>query len=376
MQLKSDILKLSYKGLIKPIAFTQNPESVHNSFSKFGNFLGSNVVGRGIGHILFDYFDEGLSQNIDGIEFENPIGLSAGFDYNAQLTQILPSLGFGFMTTGTITNLPYKGNPTPRLGRLPKSKSLLVNKGFKNSGAKKIASELSHMEFGIPIGISIGRTNSAKLKTVAQSIDDTTTAFKIFEAAEVENSYYELNISCPNLINGNRKITFYPPRNLERLLSSLDDLNLAKPVYIKMPITETDSHFLSMLDTIVRHKISGIIVGNLEKNRKNPTLDKKELKKIGIGNFSGKPCQRRSNELISLAYKTTQKKLTIIGCGGVFNEYDAYEKIKRGASLVQLITGLVYEGPQVIGEINRGLTRLIVEDGYSSISEAVGAYYR
>ena len=376
MPVKTELLKFGYKNIVKPLVFNYDAEAVHNNFTKFGNMLGGHIVGREIGYSLFNYSSKNLVQKIDGLEFENPVGLAAGFDYNAQLTQILPSLGLGFTTIGTITNLPYSGNPAPRLGRLPKSKSLLVNKGFKNIGARRIAVKLDAAEFSIPTGISIGRSNSETLTTIDISIDDIVLAFETLEKAGLNHSYYELNISCPNLIHGNGKITFYPPGNLEKLLKKIDGLNLRRPVYIKMPITESDHDFLKMLDTIVKHKIAGIIVGNLEKDRANPAINKKELQKAGVGNFSGKPCFRRSNELISLAYKTSQRKLTIIGCGGVFNEHDAYEKIKRGANLIQMITGLVYEGPQVVGEINQGLSRLLVEDGYRNIADAVGEYYK
>ena len=144
-----------------------------------------------------------------------------------------------------------------------------------------------------------------------------------------------------------------------------------------MPLNESDTTILNLLKVANKYNfVKGVIFGNLQKDRTNPVFDKEEVKNASMGHFSGKPCFARSNELISLAYKNYGKRFVIVGTGGIFNEYDAYEKIKRGASLVQMITGMIYEGPQVIGKINKGLVRLLGEDGYGNISEAVGEYYR
>jgi dihydroorotate dehydrogenase subfamily 2 len=313
--------------------------------------------------------DPVFEQTLYKIKFQNPVGLAAGFDYRAQLTQILPSIGFGFGTIGTITNSPSEGNPKPRLGRLIKSKSLMVNKGFRNPGIKNVLRKLENLSFEIPVGISIGKTNTEKLTTQRQSIEDIIKAFKETEKSNVNFSYYELNISCPNLV-GN--ISFYEPQKLEELLIEIKKLELSKPIFIKMPIDQTDKETLRMLTVIVNYPIQGVIFGNLQKNRKDPSFDKLEILKYYVGNFSGKPTEKRSNELIKLTYKNYGKKLTIIGCGGIFNAEDAYMKIKLGASLVQLITGLIYEGPLLPAEINSDLNDLIKKDGFKNISEAIG----
>lgn len=193
-------------------------------------------------------------------------------------------------------------------------------------------------------------------------------SFQLFEKAQMKHSYYELNISCPNLKG---TITFYPPKNLDELLNAIDMLHLTKPLFIKMPIEKSNKEILKMLRVIAKHTVAGIIIGNLQKERKNPALHSDEVAKFPIGNFSGKPCFDRSNELISLAYRNYGRRFIIIGCGGVFNAEDAYEKIKRGASLVQLITGMIYEGPQLVSDINMNLPALLKKDGYTSISEAV-----
>ncbi len=373
--MKYEVFGLLYKVLAKPLFFSFDPELVHNTMVSLGSLMGKSSKARKITNSTLAFSHPILKQKIAGMSFSNPIGLSAGFDYNANLTDILPNVGFGFESVGTVTNIPYEGNPKPRLGRLPKSKSLLVNKGYKSDGADVIAARLRGKTFSYPLGISIGRSNSATLTTLEESMDDIVSCLEKLKKANLKHAYWELNISCPNLIHGNKSITFYPPRNLNMLLAKIDKLKLTKPLFIKMPISENNSDFDKMLNVIVKHRVSGIIIGNLQKDRTNPVFDKAEIKNAPAGNFSGKPCFARSNELIFRAYKKYGNKLVIIGVGGVFNAHDAYEKIKRGASLVMLITGMIYEGPQLIGKINRDLADLVREDGYDNVSSSVGSLH-
>jgi len=360
----------SYKKILRGIIFLLDSEFVHEQFTNFGEFLGNSKIFSTLLKYLFRVENKTLSQKIAGINFDNPIGLAAGFDYQAQLTQILPSLGFGFQTVGSITNKPYEGNPKPRLGRLIKTRSLMVYKGFKNEGIEKVSKKLKKLKFDIPVGISIGKTNSQTDKmTQKQAVLDIVSAFKIAKRANLKNAYYELNISCPNLF-GN--VSFYPPGNLQELLTEVTKLKLRKPIFIKMPIVKTDKEVLSMLSVIVKFPIAGVILGNTQNNRKDKSFVKGELSKFPVGNFSGKPTFKRSNELIELAYKNYGKKLIIIGTGGVFSAEDAYRKIKLGASLVQLITGMVFEGPQIAAQINLELVNLLKKDGFNNVSEAVG----
>lgn len=368
------LISFFYKNITRRIFFRFDPEFVHNIIVNRAELIGKTPAIKLMNH-LFAKKSKILHQKIAGIDFDSPLGLAAGFDYEARLTQVLPHLGFGFQAIGTITNHPYKGNPRPLLGRLPKSKSLMVNKGFKNMGARWTAEKLANQDFQIPLGISIGQTNQrdkkierSEIRRRRTAIADILQAFTAFKKANIKNAYYELNISCPNLY-GN--ITFYPPENLDELLSAVDKLNLKKPIFIKMPINESDSRVLEMLEVITHHKIAGVIFGNLQKDRNNPAIVKSEIK-WEVGNFSGKPTWNRSNELIFLAYKKYRNKLVIIGCGGVFSTTDAYRKIKLGASLVQLITGLIYEGPLLVAKINKELPKLLEKDGFEHVSQAIG----
>jgi dihydroorotate dehydrogenase len=367
-----NLTSFAYGNLLKPLLFRFDPEKVHIGMTGFGERLGKSSVSRNLIGNLFNISDSRLSQKICGIDFPTPIGLAAGFDYEARLTQITSSLGFGFHTIGTITNSAYIGNPKPMLGRLPKSRSLMVNKGFKNFGALETVKKLSGLNFQIPVGISIGRTNSPALNQ-KDSIKDIVRAFIIFEKSKVKHSYYELNISCPNLY-GN--VNFYTPLNLQELLREIDKLRIKRPVFIKMPIEKPDKVALALLEVIAAYSPVGVIFGNLQKDRNHPLLDPTEVTKFNKGNFSGKPTFDRSNELIALAYRHYQKRFVIIGCGGIFSAEDAYRKISLGAQLVQLITGMIFQGPQLIAEINQGLSKIVEKEGVNNISDLTGLALR
>lgn len=364
-----DALGYKYKHLFKPILFLIDAEVIHESMVRFGELLPKSILK--IFKIIFVKKYNKLEQNVLGVKFLTPIGLAAGFDYEARLTQTLPYIGFGFETIGTITNSAYEGNPRPMLGRLPKSKSLLVNKGFKNLGIKETLARLAGKKFLYPVGISIGRTNSEKLDTVDKSIKDIINTFKFAKKSKINNSYFELNISCPNIIHDSG-IDFYELKSLEKLLKTVDAVNLSQPLFIKMPIDQTDKHTSSMLKIITKHKVEGVIFGNLQTNKKHKHLISSEVRKFKMGKYSGKPTFEDSNRLIKLTYKNYKDRFVIIGCGGVFNAEDAWTKFTNGASLVQLITGMIFEGPQLIAQINRDLDKMLVEKGIKNISDIVG----
>ncbi len=359
----------SYKYLFRPLLFLTDSESIHNFFIRFGQALGNEYSG-GIFKFFFCHPQKELEQQLFGINFRNPVGLAAGFDYGASLMWVLPGLNFGFETIGTITNMPYEGNPKPRLGRLVKTRSLMVNKGFKNEGIKKIVEKLKGQNFVFPVGISIGKTNSAKLRTQGAAVEDIVSAFEVVEKEKLDIGFYELNISCPNLYG---KIEFYEPEHLSGLLQAVFALKPSKPVFIKMPISKDNEEIIKMMDVIVKYPVKAVILGNLQKDRNNSSFVREELEKFPAGSFSGLPTRARSNELIKLIYKRYGQKIKIIGCGGIFCGKDAYDKIRAGASLVQLITGLIFEGPQLASQINYELEDLLKKDGFDNITQAIGA---
>lgn len=366
--IKSKIIHLAYRQY-KKILFLQDPEKVHNGFTNFGEKLGSKEFTKKLISALFNYQNPMLEQEILGIKFKNPIGLSAGFDYEAKLTQILPDVSFGFHTIGSLTFNAYEGNPRPMLGRLPKSRSLLVNKGLKNKGTENVLKSLSNLKFEIPLGISIAKTNSKENSEDKKAINDYFQSMKICEKYAL-NDYYEINISCPNAFGGE---AFTTPKRLDMLLTQLDKIKTKKPIFLKMPVDFSTEQTDKLCKVALKHNIQGLIFGNLTKDRTNPIFNHEEIKKAGKGNFSGLPTFKKSNALIEFAYKKYKGQFIIVGCGGIFNAKDAYEKITLGANLVQMITGMIFQGPQTIGQINHGLVKMLKRDGFKNINEAVGS---
>lgn len=365
---KYSFIGFVYRRISKPIFFKMDPENVHDRIKSIGHLLGKFQFTRLITRIVFKYRSSRLEQTIAGLKFENPIGLSAGFDKNADLLNILPDVGFGFAEIGSVTNKPYEGNPKPRLYRLPKSKALVVYYGLMNLGVEKIVPRFKKAVRTNSIrGISIAKTNADFTSTEAGGIQDYYDCIKYLESESV-GDFYTINISCPNTFGGE---PFTTKDKLERLLSKIDELEIKKPVFIKMPINLPIEEFDLLLRVAVKHNVTGIVIGNLTKVR-DPELIKDEIPEHVKGGISGIPTQKLSNELISYSYKHYKEKLIIIGVGGVFSAADAYEKIKRGASLIQLITGMIYQGPQLIGQINKEMVKLLDADGFQNISQAIG----
>lgn len=350
---RAQLTHWTYRNILKRVFFLFEADGVHDFMTGMGELLGMTSLGKALTAWNFKYSSPKLVKTINGITFPNPVGLAAGFDYEARLTRILPSVGFGFMTVGTVTYEPYEGNPVPRLGRFPKSKALLVNKGFKNEGANAVIRKLTGVHFEFPVGISIGSTNR-DYEDEREQIEDVLKSFRLFEKSSVENAFYELNISCPNTKGGQ---PFTTNERLEALLEKLEKLHIKKPIYIKMPIDMGEKDTLALLKVAKKFTIAGVIFGNLTKDHKNPDIDPEDRKSWSErqGNLSGKPTWKRSNALIKITRKSFGKRFTIIGTGGIFSGKDASEKMKAGADLVQLITGMIYEGPQLIGLINHYL---------------------
>lgn len=357
-----------YRHLIKPVLFKFDPELIHDQITHIGVILGSNPVTRFITRKLFNYQNDLLTQTVAGVKFTNPVGLSAGFDKDARLTKILPEVGFGFMELGSVTFHPYEGNPKPRLTRLPKSKGLVVYYGLKNEGVEKVSARIKAAgKKTSTVGISIAKTNSSATASEQAGIQD------YFDAAKylLENNvgdYYTINISCPNTFGGE---PFTTKERLEGLLSKLSELKIPKPVFVKMPINLSIPEFDELLQVCIKHNITGVVIGNLNKSRA-PDLIKDDLSEDLKGGISGKPTEALCNRLIEYTYRHYKKELIIIGVGGIFSAQDAYKKIKLGATLVQLITGMIFQGPQLIGEINKGMASLLKQDGYINISQAIG----
>lgn len=361
---RNKFFHFGYTKLLKKIFFRLDPEKVHDHMTRNGVMLGSNPLTRSLTSLMFSYKNPVLEQDILGIHFPNPIGLAAGFDKNAQLVDILPSVGFGFAEVGSITGEPCEGNPKPRLWRLPKSKSLVVYYGLKNDGSEVLANKLSGKDFRIPIGISVAKTNNKETIDTQKGLADYAKAYRAF--ADI-GAYTTINISCPNAFGGE---PFTDPSKLDLLLSEIDKIPTKKPIFLKIsPDLQKDS-VDEIIEVCNRHLIHGFICANLTKNRSNPKIKDSEVPEKG--GISGKVQEDLANDLIRYVYQKTRGEYIIIGCGGVSSAEDAYKKIKSGASLIQMITGMIFEGPQIVSEINRGLVSLLKDDGYANISDAIG----
>jgi len=364
MKLTRKPIHFLYTKVTKPILFLSDPENVHDSMTNMGKFLGKYSFTRILTGLFFNYENKMLNQEILGIKFPNPIGLSAGFDKNAELLEILPSVGFGFIEIGSITGYACNGNPKPRLWRMPKSKSLLVYYGLKNNGCEEISNRIKNKKINIPFGTSVAMTNCQENLDISKAVEDFAKAFEAFINI---GDYTTVNISCPNTQGGQ---PFSEKENLDILFTRLDKIKTEKPIFIKLSPDKSKSEIDGILEVLKKHRVHGIICSNLTKKRDNPLI--KDTDVPTVGGISGKVIQDMSDDLISYIYKKEGHRFILVGVGGVFSAEDAYKKIRSGATLIQLITGMIFEGPQLIGQINSDLVKLLKKDGFKNISEAVG----
>ena len=369
-----------YKHVIKPLLFLLTPDFTHKLIVFCGRVVQALPPVRWAIRKSWSFQDKSLRQEVGGIAFCNPIGLSAGFDKNAQLSPLMEDVGFGFASGGSVTLEPRKGNRRPWFHRLPKTKSVVVYAGMPNYGLRKISRyirrnrrRLDNMPIVVSVAVVANKTTRERMGTRLTKeaiINDVKKATEYINDNKLA-SVVEINISCPNA----GKEPFIETESLDVLLTTLDSVPRDVPFWVKMPHLYDVEQFDSLLKVIVQHNVQGVTVANLVKDRskidiKDPLTD--EIR----GGLSGEPTREHSLELIRHAYRNYGDRLIIVGVGGVFSAEDAYVKIKAGASLVGLITGLFFEGPQLVGRLNRELVKLLKNDGFSSVSEAVGADFR
>lgn len=306
-----------------------------------------------------------------GLEFRNPIGLAAGFDKNGIAVDHLAAFGFSFIEVGTVTNEPQPGNPKPRIFRMPRDRALINRLGFNNCGAAQVAENLKRRPLDCVIGVNIGKSRSV---SVENAIPDYLASL---EAIHKVADYVAINVSSPNTPQLRE---LQRPELLEDLLRALQQRNAdlagdcsPQPLLLKIAPDLTEKEIESIVEVAMRLDIAGVIATNTTVNREGLKTSRADVVKCGQGGLSGEPLQQRSNEVITLIHRLTRGKLPIIGVGGVFTAEDAWEKICAGASLVQLYTGFIYEGPGVAFRINEGLTKIVKREGFQSLDEAVGS---
>ncbi len=335
-----------YKSIIRKTLFKFDPEDVHHfTFSMLKNLFKLPLTGN-ITRSKFRIENKKLERNLFGLTFKNPVGLAAGFDKNAVLFDEFKNYGFGFVEVGTVTPKPQSGNPKKRLFRLIEDEAIINRMGFNNDGVKIIAERLRKRKTDIIIGGNIGKN---KVTPNENAVDDYLICFhELFDVVD----YFVVNVSSPNTPNL-RELQDKKP--LTELLQTLQDENnkkeSSKPILLKIAPDLTDNQLLDIIDIIKITKIAGIIATNTTISRENLKSDKK----VETGGLSGKPVKERSTEVIRFLAEKSNKAFPIIGVGGIHSAEDAIEKLEAGADLIQIFTGFIYEGPELVKRINKAL---------------------
>jgi len=335
-----------YKHLIKPLLFSLDPERAHNLIS---TLLRLPLLPRLISQKPVLPSSAG-QQNIGGLNFPNPVGLAAGFDKNALLLRALSDWGFGFVEIGTVTPRPQPGNPPPRLFRLPGDEAIINRMGFNNDGVEAIRQRLLKRPAGIIVGGNIGKNKDTPNN---RAIDD----YRIcFEKLHDVVDYFTVNVSSPNTPNLRALQEKEPLRELLTELQALNkQLPRPKPILLKISPDLSNSQLDDIIDVVGECNLTGIIATNTTVSRQELKTPPEILQKIGSGGLSGKPLAPRSTEIVRHLHQRTEGKLPIIGVGGIHSYQTAQEKFRAGASLIQIYTGLIYEGPGLVGRILKAI---------------------
>ncbi len=337
------------------------PETAHELTI---NLLRSNLILKRKPTKLF----KSLKQTILGINFKNPIGLAAGFDKNAEVINQMFSYGFGFVEIGTVTPKIQLGNEKPRIFRLVEDEAIINHLGFNNKGSEKILSNIKYFYENKHINEIVG-INIGKNKSTQSDIDD---YLYCVEKLGMFSDYITINISSPNTpglrdlqLRGRIELLV---KKIQAKQSEIKEL-VKKPIFIKISPDLNDEQLRDIALMSLANNVNGLIISNSTTQRPDTLISSY---KNELGGLSGKPIFLNSTILLKKMYSLTNGQITLVGVGGVSSGHECYEKIKAGASLVQLYTALVYKGPKIINKILKELDELIIIDGYQNISEAIG----
>lgn len=349
------MIKFLYRNILKPLLFKMDPEFVHDIFVSFGERMGKWKLGRWWVSTMYRYRGPYKGKVVDGIHYFSPVSLAAGFDYNGRLAKVLDCMSFGGDEIGSVTARPCKGNEKPRLRRMVKSNALVVYKGLKNEGVEAIIERLkkNKQPKGFVWGISIAKTNDEQAASTQAGIEDYVYSLTRLEQENI-GDFYTINVSCPNVHGGE---SFAQPELLKELFSALEKVAVTKPVYVKMPINEDWEYFNEMLTVLASFDlVKGVVIGNLNKNYEEADFPEEGPTQYR-GGLSGKVCRERSTALIRQTKNTWGDRFTIIGCGGILSVEDAMEKLDAGADLLQLISGMIFEGPHLMKAICKAMEK-------------------
>ena len=340
---------------IRSLIFKLDPEIAHDlavKSLKF-NFISQNKIKN----------NKSIELEIFGKKIPNPVGIAAGFDKDAEVYNSLFKLGFGFVEVGTVTPINQYGNPKPRIFRLEEDEALINRLGFNNSGSDKVRSRIiSNSPKGL-FGINIGPNKDTKNRE-----EDYLICLRKFHNLV---DYMTINISSPNTENLR---SFHSEDELNELLNLIEKekkiLKTTLPIAVKISPDIQDENISIIADLLFKYNVEAIIISNsTDKNRENLT----NINKLEKGGLSGKPLEKKSNELINKFYKILKNKIKIIGVGGVDSGQSAYQKIINGANLIQLYTGMIYKGPSIAAKINEELINILEKEGVKNISDIVGS---
>lgn len=346
-------------SFIKPLLFQFDPEKVHyfvtRNLKRFNRFPGGAVLSRA----MWDLNNPRLQREVFGLQFKNPVGLAAGFDKNGELISEMANMGFGFIEVGTVTPLPQPGNPKPRMFRLPADGALINRMGFNNLGVDVVAQRIaayrkkaSAKQKGVIIGGNIGKNKNTPNE---DAVSDYIKCFdRLFDVVD----YFVVNVSSPNT-PGLRALQEKEP--LMQLLNTLEQRNnkngISRPILLKIAPDLTNEQLDDIVEIVKNTGIAGIIATNTTISRDG--LVTGEPVRSETGGLSGKPLTKRSTEVIRYIHEKSNGTFPIIGVGGIHSAEDAIEKLAAGASLIQLYTGFIYEGPGLIKRINKKIVNLL-----------------
>jgi len=360
-----------YTAIIRPALFRLDAEWVHD------RAIGACALAGRMGPLCrwldsrHRVRDPRLNVEVAGLSFDNPVGLAAGFDKSGRAARTLASLGFGHVEVGSVSADASDGNPKPRLWRLPEDRAILVHYGLPNDGAEAVAERLDGISLPVPLGLNVVKTNrgpGAPPEPEDDIIEDyVRSVARLRDVAD----YLTLNLSCPNTQTGRNH--FAEPGNTGRLLSALADIEPACPVFLKVALPESPAETETLLEEVEPFGFVSGFTYNLPPGQPEGLRTSADFLAGKLGAVSGSPVQERIDAAIADLYaRMDRSRYAIIGAGGVFTAEDAYRKLRLGASLVQLMTAMIYEGPGVVWKINRGLCELLERDGVKSVAEVVG----
>lgn len=363
-----------YERVIKPLFFRLEPERAHRLVVG-----GLGAVSRvpGVPSLLSAVWRvpdrPELAVEVFGLRFRHPVGLAAGLDKNAEAVRVFSGIGLSFLEVGTVTPLPQPGNEPPRLFRLPSDEALINRMGFNNEGAEAMANRLERLGTRrVPLAINIGRN---KVTPNERAEDDYRQCLQVLYPY---GDLFVVNVSSPNTphLRALQQVD-----DLRRLLDAVRDEmrrqaartgGPEKPVLVKISPDNGHAELAGIARAVLESGVAGIVATNTTVSREGLT----HRHAAETGGLSGRPLARRSTEVIRTMYALTEGRVPIIGSGGIFDAGDAYEKIRAGASLLEIYTALIYKGPGVVGDICRGLAERLKRDGFARVADAVGADHR